>query len=42
MTTRPAPLTRDINRVVLAGTIAESPYPYDLEAGPSVCFLRLR
>jgi len=35
-------LTRDVNRVVLAGTLAEPPELHDLDEQTTVCFLRLR
>jgi single-stranded DNA-binding protein len=35
-------LTRDVNRVVLVGTLAEPPELHDLDEQTTVCFLRLR
>lgn len=34
--------TQDLNRVLLAGTLAEAPELRELEGGPAVCFLRLK
>ena len=33
---------QDLNRVLLAGTLADAPELRELEGGPAVCFLRLR
>jgi single-stranded DNA-binding protein len=42
MPSAPPALTHDINRVLLAGALADAPDLYDLSPGPIVCFLRLR
>jgi len=34
--------TQDLNRVLLAGTLADAPELRELEDGPAVCFLRLQ